>query len=104
VVGEGGPPTEEEEVLQGEDTRVEEGGRRAQEGGRHQGGGAGQEEGGAGVEARLGGEGRGPDQDRRPAGGATPAPPPTQTLPDREQAATAFDSKCFFFFDEPMNI
>ena len=41
VVGEGAPPTEEEEVLQGGDTRVEEGGRRAQGGGRHQGGGAG---------------------------------------------------------------
>jgi len=84
VVGEGAPPTEEEEVLQGGDTRVEEGDRRAQEGGRHQGGGAGQEEGGAGVEARLGEEGRGPDQDRRPAGGATPAPHQTRTLPDKE--------------------
>ena len=41
VVGEGAPPTEEEEVHQGGDTRVEEGGRRAQGGGRHQGGGAG---------------------------------------------------------------
>ena len=41
VVGEGAPPTEEEEVHQGGDTRVEEGGRRAQGGGRHQEGGAG---------------------------------------------------------------
>ena len=38
---EGGLLTGEEEVLQGGDTRVEEGGRRAQGGGRHQGGGAG---------------------------------------------------------------
>jgi len=96
VVGEGAPPTEEEEVLQGGDTRVEEGGRRAQGGGRHQEGGAGQEEEGAGAGAQLGGEGQGPDQDRPLVGGATPAPPQTRTLPDREQAATAFDSLCFF--------
>jgi len=96
-VGEGAPPTEEEEVHQGGDTRVEEGGRRAQGGGRHQGGGAGQEEEGAGAGVQLGGEGLGPDQDRPPAGGATPAPPQTRTLPDKENKRQQHLIPCVFF-------
>jgi len=98
VVGEGALPNEEEEVHQGGDTRVEEGDRRAQGGDRHQGGGAGQEEEGAGAGAQPGGEGQGPDQDRPPAGDATPAPHQTRTLPDKENKRQQhLILKCFFF-------
>jgi len=78
---EGGLQSGEEEVLQGEDTRVAgAGGLQAREGGRHQEGGAGQEEGGA----LPGGEGLG--RGRPPAEGATQAPHQTRTPPDRAAA------------------